>query len=75
MIRTGYLRWEIDVDDARCADDPRAREVTFLARPSYRVIRVKSCGHAQAAERFVQGQASYDDVLAPSGATAARPMS
>jgi hypothetical protein len=63
MIRTGYLRWEIDVTDARCPADPLAREVTFRARPSYRVVRVKSGGHAQAAERFVRGEISYDDVL------------
>src|SRR5262245_57848476 len=63
MIRTGYLRWEIDVTDARCAADALAREVTFRARPSYRVVRVKSGGHAQAAERFVRGETSYDDVL------------
>jgi hypothetical protein len=63
MIRTGYLRWEIDVADARSAVDPQAREVTFRARPSYRVVRVKSTGHAQAAERFVQGEATYDDLL------------
>ena len=63
MIRTGYLRWEIDVSDARCAADPRSREVIFHARPSYRVIRVKSNGHVEAAERFVQGASTYDDVL------------
>lgn len=63
MIRTGYLRWEIDVHDARSPVDPRAREVTFLARPGYRVVRVKTSGHAQAAERFVQGQATYDEVV------------
>ncbi len=42
MIRTGYLRWEIDVADDRSAVDPRAREVSFRARPSYRVVRVKN---------------------------------
>ncbi len=63
MIRTGYLRWEIDVVDDRCAIDPRAREVTFCARPSYRVVRVKLTGHAQAAEKFVHGESTYDDVL------------
>ncbi|MGE3821526.1 MAG: hypothetical protein AB7I30_19110 [Isosphaeraceae bacterium] len=63
MIRTGYLRWEIDVDDARSKVDPLAREVTFRARPAYRVVRVKSAGHSQAAERFVRGDANYDDVL------------
>lgn len=63
MIRTGYLRWEIDVEDARSTVDPKAREVTFLARPSFRVVRVKSAGHADATERFVQGEATYDAVL------------
>jgi hypothetical protein len=63
MIRTGYLRWEIDVTDARSAVDPRAREVIFRARPSYRVVRVKSAGHSEAAERFLQGEATYDAVL------------
>jgi len=63
MIRTGYLRWEIDVQDVRCADDPMAREVIFLARPSYRIVRVKSTRHAEAAERFVHGDATYDSVL------------
>jgi hypothetical protein len=63
MIRTGYLRWEIDVEDTRSVADPRAREVIFRARPSYRVVRVKSAGHAEAAERFVQGEVAYDDVL------------
>jgi hypothetical protein len=63
MIRTGYLRWEIDVDDGRCAADDRAREVVFRARPSYRTVRVKSSGHAEAAERFLGGEATYDAVL------------
>lgn len=63
MIRTGYLRWEIDVQDSRSAVDPKAREVTFRARPSYRTVRVKSAGHAQAAEQFLHGNASYDAVL------------
>src|SRR5262249_51367390 len=63
MIRTGYLRWEIDVTDARCPANPRARAETFQAAPLSRVVRVKSGGHAQAAERFVRGETSYDDVL------------
>lgn len=63
MIRTGYLRWEIDVDDARSAVDPQAREVTFRARPSYRVVRVKNQGHEQAAERFLRGEDTYDAVM------------
>ncbi len=63
MIRTGYLRWEIDVQDVRSVIDATAREVIFHARPSYRVVRVKSNGHADAAERFVTGESTYDDVL------------
>src|SRR4051812_42461618 len=63
MIRTGYLRWEIDVQDVRSAADLTAREVVFHARPTYRVVRVKSNGHSEAAERFVAGESTYDDVL------------
>jgi hypothetical protein len=63
MIRTGYLRWEIEVDDIRSRDDQLAREVIFLARPSYRIVRVKSSGHIDAAERFARGEATYDSVL------------
>ena len=63
MIRTGYLRWEIEVADDRSVVDPRAREVTFLARPSYRVVRVKNQGHQDASERFVRGEDTYDVVL------------
>ncbi len=63
MIRTGYLRWEIEVSDHRSAVDATAREVTFLARPSYRVVRVKNQGHQEAAERFLRGEAAYDSVV------------
>ncbi|MDR3637224.1 MAG: hypothetical protein P4L84_25695, partial [Isosphaeraceae bacterium] len=63
MIRTGYLRWEIEVDDRRCASDPTAREVVFQARPSFRTVRVKCSGHAEAAEKFVRGEENYDTVL------------
>lgn len=63
MIRTGYLRWEIEVDDTRSVQDPQAREVRFLARPTHRVVRVKSRQHAEAAERFTRGEAAYDTVL------------
>ena len=63
MIRTGYLRWEIEVEDVKCVVDTRSREVSFRARPSYRVVRVKSAGHAQAAERFLEGEVAYDAVL------------
>ncbi len=63
MIRTGYLRWEIEVQDVRSPVDSRAREVVFLARPTHRVVRIKSVRHAEAAQRFAQGDASYDAVL------------
>jgi hypothetical protein len=63
MIRTGYLRWEIDVADTRSDVDSHAREVVFLARPSYRTVRVKSAGQAAATERFLEGEATYDAVL------------
>lgn len=63
MIRTGYLRWEIEAGDARSVADPKAREVTFLARPSYRVVRVRNRGQTQAAERFARGVEAYDAVL------------
>jgi hypothetical protein len=63
MIRTGYLRWEIDAADDRCAVDPKAREVRLRARPSYRVVRIKNQGQLAAAERFVRGEEGYDAVL------------
>jgi hypothetical protein len=63
MIRTGYLRWEIEVADERSEADPSAREVTFRARPSYRVVRIKNAGQQEAAERFNRGEVSYDTVL------------
>lgn len=63
MIRTGYLRWEIDADDARSGSDPTAREVSLRARPSYRVVKLKDASPQDASERFVRGEASYDEVL------------
>ena len=63
MIRTGYLRWEIEAEDARSAVDPKAREVRFWARPGYRTVRVKNNGHQAAAERFLRGEEGYDAVL------------
>jgi hypothetical protein len=64
MIRTGYLRWEVEAEDGRCAADPRAREVVLRARPSYRVVRIRDDGPKEdAAEQFVRGQVAYDEVL------------
>jgi hypothetical protein len=63
MIRTGYLRWEIEAGDDRCRIDPRAREVTFRARPAYRVVRVTNRGQLAAAEKFLRGEDTYEAVL------------
>ena len=51
------------VEDVRSPDDAQSREVVFLARPSFRVVRVKRTSHADAAERFVRGEGTYDSVL------------
>lgn len=63
MIRTGYLRWEIDVSDERSQVDATAREVMFRARPSYRTVRVKSAGNAKATEGFLNGDETYEAVI------------
>lgn len=63
MIRTGYLRWEIEAEDIRSRADALAREVVFLARPTHRIVRVKATAHATAAERFTRGEETYDAVL------------
>lgn len=63
MIRTGYLRWEIEATDSKSAQDRLAREVRFFARPTYRFVRIKDDRREQAAERFLTGEASYDVVL------------
>ena len=63
MIRTGYLRWEIEAEDVRSQVDARSREVVFLARPTHRIVRVKTTGHAEAAGQFARGDATYDAVL------------
>lgn len=63
MIRTGYLRWEIEAVDARSVVDPEAREASFRARPSYRVVRVRNPGQEEAAERFVRGEEGYDALV------------
>ncbi|WP_152053552.1 hypothetical protein [Tautonia marina] len=63
MIRTGYLRWEIEAADERSQADRLAREVVLKARPSYRTVRIKGGNQEEAAERFVRGEASYAAVL------------
>lgn len=61
MIRTGYLRWEIEAGDHPCPQDPYAREVRFRARPSFRTVRIQGAGPAvQAiADRFQRGLATF----------------
>jgi len=59
MIRTGYIRWEIDASDDRCPNDSAAREVRLIARPSYRRISVKHKTAGNLADRFAHGEISY----------------
>lgn len=59
MIRTGYLRWEIDATDDRCKDDAYAREVRFTARPTYRKLTIKHKVAGDLADRFARGEISY----------------
>jgi hypothetical protein len=63
MIRTGYLRWEIEAEDDRSAVDATAREVRLRARPGFRVVRVRNQAQVAAAERFLQGDGTYDALL------------
>lgn len=63
MIRTGYLRWEVEAVDQRCPADSSAREVRLLARPSFRRVVIRSTGDADAQERFARGEVAYDEVL------------
>ncbi len=63
MIRTGYLRWEIDVADEpliRGSSGPRSDlpGKAELPRDSG-----QSSGHLDAAEQFTQGETTYDTVL------------
>ena len=59
MIRTGYLRWEIDAEDVRAPNDPAAREVRLTARPTFRRVAVKHKTAGDLADRFAQGEISY----------------
>lgn len=63
MIRTGYLRWEIEATDARSGEDARARVVVFKARPSYRLVRIENVVREEAALRFARGETTYESVL------------
>ena len=63
MIRTGYLRWEIEVDDDRSAADATAREVTLRPGRATGSSASRASATEAAAERFVRGEATYDAVL------------
>ncbi len=59
MIRTGYLRWEIEAEDIRCAEDRASREVILRARPTYRRLIIKHKSAGDLADRFARGEISY----------------
>lgn len=59
MIRTGYLRWEIEAEDVRSSGDPYAREVRLTARPSFRRLTIKHKTAGDLADRFARGEISY----------------
>ncbi len=63
MIRCGYMRWEIHVEDRLCEQDRTAREAVFLAKPTYRNLTVVYDADDDARRRFAQGQAAYDEVM------------
>lgn len=63
MIRTGYLRWEIEASEQRSQQDRYANEVTLRARPSYRNVRIKWTPRSSAEKAFVQGVGTYADVI------------
>lgn len=63
MIRVGFLRFEIEAADERVPGDSFSRQVRLLARPSYRHVDVKWCERSNAEQRFVQGEATYNEVM------------
>src|SRR5262249_25044129 len=67
MIRTGYLRWEIEAHDERSRADQLARESTFKARPSFRRVIVVNHQTQQVVEQFLRHEAAYDEVLRHQG--------
>ncbi|MCY2935874.1 MAG: hypothetical protein NT172_17110 [Planctomycetota bacterium] len=59
MIRTGYLRWEIDAQDERTKEDAYARQVILTARPTFRHLTIKHKIAGDLADRFARGEISY----------------
>src|SRR5690606_15614620 len=66
MIRTGYLRWEIEAEDRQSPQDRMAREIVFRARPTFRRVRVKGIGALAraAAENFRDGTGTFEEYQA-----------
>lgn len=63
MIRCGYIRWEISARDETVPGDPWSRQVVFSAQPTYRTVRIKWNAQSTAEQAFVQGTATYAEVL------------
>ena len=63
MIRTGFLRWEIEASERRSAQDNRSNEVSLTARPTYRTARIKWSPQSTAEQKFAQGAGTYAEVL------------
>lgn len=63
MTRTGYLRWQVHAVDSKVPGDPWSRQVSLWAEPSYRTVRIKGSARGAAEEAFVQGTATYAEVL------------
>lgn len=59
MVRTGYVRWEVEVADRRCPGDPWSGEVSLFARPTYRRTRVRWNGLTAAEHDFVRGRGTH----------------
>lgn len=63
MIRTGYLRWEIDALDQRSQQDRWSNEILLSARPSYRNVRIKWSPLSTAQKNFIHGDGTLAQVL------------
>lgn len=64
MIRTGYLRWEIEASDKRSKQDNLANEITLVARPSYRNVRIKWSPLSTAQKNFIHGDGNFAAIIA-----------
>jgi hypothetical protein len=63
MIRCGYIRWEMHVEDRPCEQDRAAREAVFLAKPTYRNLDVLYSNDDDVRRQFAQGMVNYEAVL------------